>query len=165
MVAATNLYPEAWSFEMVPLANLKRDPTYHDPGRLKEKRVAEIAADWDPSGVGTITVSRRHDGSLWVIDGMHRVAAARLLGETHLPAKLFVGLTLEGEALMFQRLWGWREQGLGRQRRREGRDDDRLRGASPRGPGHVQPEDADWRAARGDPIRPPARGDRPEPLG
>lgn len=41
--------------------------------------VNRIANDFDPAGLGLVSVARRADGSYWVIDGQHRVEALRIL--------------------------------------------------------------------------------------
>lgn len=65
------------------------------------RRVAKMASEWDPSKVGTITVSKRSDGTLFVPDGAHRTAAAREVGQAELPAVIHEGLTREAEAELF----------------------------------------------------------------
>lgn len=47
---------------------------------LNRSLVEKIVEHFDPAGVGLIAVSRRSDGTYWVIDGQHRVEALRLLG-------------------------------------------------------------------------------------
>ena len=68
---------------------------------IAQRRVAKMAAEWDPSHVGTITVSKRTDGSLFVPDGAHRPAAAREVGQRQLPAVIHEGLTRKQEADLF----------------------------------------------------------------
>lgn len=47
---------------------------------LNRSLVDRIVENFDPAGVGLIAVSRRADGTYWVIDGQHRVEALRILG-------------------------------------------------------------------------------------
>lgn len=68
---------------------------------IAQRRVDKMAAEWDPSKVGTITVSKRCDGSMFVPDGAHRTAAARAVGQSELPAVIHEGLTAAGEAELF----------------------------------------------------------------
>lgn len=75
--------------------NYQRDP--HDVS------VARIADHWNEDAVHTIVVSRRSDGSYWVIDGQQRsLAAIRRWGaDRRLKAEIHEGLTLHQEAQMF----------------------------------------------------------------
>src|SRR3990167_4119708 len=68
---------------------------------LDEARVKKIVDNYDPHLIGTILVARRSDGSLWVIDGQHRVAALRLLGHSVVLATVYADTTDAGEALLF----------------------------------------------------------------
>lgn len=90
-------------------------------GARRERRVREMADNWDSRAVGIITVSMRGDGSLFLVDGQHRAASAldrRVLVETtdedgeasrewkadpvnRLYAKVYEGLSLEEEAQMY----------------------------------------------------------------
>lgn len=71
---------------------------------IRQRRVDQIVAEWDLSKVGTITVSRRKDGSLFCCDGAHRVSAAREVGQETLPALVHEGLTRREEAELFSGL-------------------------------------------------------------
>lgn len=92
-----------YRFEWVRVLDLKIDPTYHDPKRFNEIRARRIAANFDDGKVGVITVSMR-DGHAWLVDGLHRVWAARQIGMTHLYAKVFFGQTQQREAEIFRGL-------------------------------------------------------------
>lgn len=48
-----------------------------------------------------VILSRREDGTLWAIDGQHRITDALKLGLGLIPAYIIEGLTLEEEALLF----------------------------------------------------------------
>lgn len=90
-------------FEMVSVDKLV---TNHTAGTqrvegIQEARAAKIAAEWNLAMVGTITVSRRLDGTLFVMDGAHRTCAARERGVAELPALVYDGLTRAQEAAMF----------------------------------------------------------------
>ncbi len=89
-----------YRFEYVRVADLKIDPTYHVPERFREKRALRYAAPFDEDRLGIVTVSNR-DGTLWLIDGNHRRAAASLVGLEYLYAKVYIGLTLQQEANIF----------------------------------------------------------------
>jgi hypothetical protein len=69
---------------------------------LNEPRVVAMAADFRPDSMGLITASLRADGHTYIIDGAHRIAAARRAQYTGLIAtRLFNELTLQEEAGMF----------------------------------------------------------------
>jgi hypothetical protein len=83
-------------FESVAVNELKIDSSYQKP--LSEIHVRKIVKNYDPAGVGQIHVSKRIDGSLWVFDGQHRVAAFREMGLVFIDAIVYEGLTLEEES-------------------------------------------------------------------
>src|SRR5581483_5377546 len=66
---------EPGKLEYVSKLQLQVDPTYqrslNDPKRLR------IAKDFNWAAFGVLLVARRNDGSLWVIDGQHRLMAAQ----------------------------------------------------------------------------------------
>ena len=68
---------------------------------VAQRRVNKMAAEWDINKVGTITVSKRADGALFVPDGAHRIAAAREVGVRELPAVIHTGLSHSQEAELF----------------------------------------------------------------
>jgi hypothetical protein len=86
--------------EQVFAKDLNVDP---DVQRYRdEKQVAKLEREWDPLYAGTLVVSQRADGSLWVIDGQHRAAAGqRVDPEVMLDAEIYTGLTKQAEARMF----------------------------------------------------------------
>jgi hypothetical protein len=64
--------------------------------------IAKIARNWDWRMCLPLVVSKRDDGSLWVIDGQHRLAAARLRDDIQfLPCCVGVYGTVADEAAMF----------------------------------------------------------------
>jgi hypothetical protein len=69
-------------------------------GRAVNRRWAKhIAQHWDArDDRDVIHVSERADGTLAVIDGRHRVAAAVLAERIAVPAAIYTGLTLQHEA-------------------------------------------------------------------
>jgi hypothetical protein len=83
---------------------------------LDAKRATSIANDFRPEGFGYIVVSRREDG-LYIVDGQHRIAALKQMGEGRLSTVLrllgvgpgnevlcevFTGLELSDEAALFR---------------------------------------------------------------
>jgi hypothetical protein len=69
---------------------------------LNVQRAQRMADEYDPSAVGVITVSDR-DGLRYVVDGQHRVEAAKLAGQgaASVDAKIYTGLTRVEEARLF----------------------------------------------------------------
>lgn len=55
---------------------------------IKEKIVQHIASNFDWAKFGTLQIGRRKDGSLWVIDGMHRREAALRLEISRVPCSV-----------------------------------------------------------------------------
>lgn len=86
----------------VNVDDLKTDYSYQRA--LDEKRVKKIAQDFTPEIAGVIVVSRRADGSLYVVDGNHRVSAMRSIGRKYAVANIFDGLSDTEEADLFRRL-------------------------------------------------------------
>jgi hypothetical protein len=69
---------------------------------LDERRADKMADDFQPQALGLITASKRVDGHIYVLDGSHRVSAARKARYDGLiPTRLFEELTLEEEAQLF----------------------------------------------------------------
>ena len=90
----------------VNVADLTVDPR---PGLqrvegLDRRRVARMAADFRPHALGSITVSERADGTLVVLDGMHRAEVCRSVGHDKVPAHVYTGLTVAQEAELFHLL-------------------------------------------------------------
>lgn len=72
---------------------------------LDEKRAERLSESFDWTAFGNIHVSLRHDGSMYVVDGQHRVQAARMAGfngSTMIPAVVHRGLSIEQEAHLFR---------------------------------------------------------------
>lgn len=84
--------------EIVKLDDLHVDESYQRA--IKMNLVQTIYNEWRDEACGIILVSRREDGSLWVVDGQHRVAAAKLLEMETLPARIVEGHSAAEEALL-----------------------------------------------------------------
>lgn len=92
------------SLEQVPLDRLQVDPTYQRATDSPASRllINSMIKAWDWSLFQPLAVSRRPDGSLWVLDGQHRLAAARQRGDIpFLPCVLQSSLTHQDEAKTF----------------------------------------------------------------
>ena len=70
--------------------------------QLNEARADAMAADFRPDSLGLITASKRVDGRYYVVDGNHRVSAARKAKYDDLLAvRVFEDLTITEEAGLF----------------------------------------------------------------
>lgn len=71
---------------------------------IDHPRVVRLARNFDLDALGTIEVSRRKDGSFWIIDGQHRVSALIELGfgDDRVPCLIHSGLTIEEEAKIYR---------------------------------------------------------------
>ena len=85
-------------------AELRLDDSYQrstDNGG-SQALIRKIATGWDWRMCLPLVVSKREDGSLWVIDGQHRLAAAQLRGDIpFLPCCVGVYGSVADEAAMF----------------------------------------------------------------
>lgn len=61
-----------------------------------------LKAGFDPRALGTIKLSLRSDGRYAVIDGMHRKTLVEHLGGEEMPADVYLDLTYEQEAALFE---------------------------------------------------------------
>lgn len=67
--------------------------------------IARIAAGWDWNLFQPLVVAQRHDRSLYVVDGQHRLEAARLRGDVpYLPCVIFHPADPADEATVFVQL-------------------------------------------------------------
>jgi hypothetical protein len=87
---------EAGSAEVLPIEAINVDPDYQRD--LRHDLVNQIARAYDIVKAGPILISEREDGTLWCVDGQHRLAGAAQAGETEVFAHVVHGLTKEQEA-------------------------------------------------------------------
>lgn len=92
------------SLEFRPIADLMIDATYQrsiDTG-ASQSLIRRIARDWDWGLCQPLNVAKREDGSLYVIDGQHRLAAAMLRGDIpYMPCVVGIYGSVADEAAMF----------------------------------------------------------------
>lgn len=94
---ATAFMPKKKTYELLTVDKLKTE----DYQRVLNTAFAkDIANDWKESEVGVIVVSYR-DGFYRVVDGQHRVYAARIKKLPVLMCEIHQGLTHEQEAALF----------------------------------------------------------------
>jgi hypothetical protein len=86
----------AGSAEVLRIADIQIDPDYQRS--LRHDLVEKIRKEWDIVKAGPILVSQRDDGTLWCVDGQHRMIGAQLAGETEIFAHVVHGLNKEQEA-------------------------------------------------------------------
>ncbi|MFF2779875.1 DUF6551 family protein [Streptomyces sp. NPDC058052] len=68
---------------------------------INPARAKAIAADIKPHALGSIIVSQRQNGDLYIVDGQHRREACLIAGIETLVAEVHRGLTLSEEATLF----------------------------------------------------------------
>jgi hypothetical protein len=89
---------DAGSAEVLPIDQINVDPEYQRT--LRHDLVEKIRREWDIVKAGPILVSQRQDGTLWCVDGQHRMVGAQGAGETEIFAHVVHGLTKEEEAAL-----------------------------------------------------------------
>lgn len=92
------------SLEFRPLHQLQVDPAYQqaiDSGQ-SQSLIRRIAQHWDWGLCQPLAVAKRDDGSLWVVDGQHRLAAAHLRSDIYdLPCVVTPSGGIRDEAASF----------------------------------------------------------------
>lgn len=88
--------------EWLKITDLKIDRAYQR-GVTKD-RVTRMVMHFDPDAFGTITVSKRADGSLYILDGQHRVRTLFEMGwhDQTVPCLVYTGLSVNEEARIFR---------------------------------------------------------------
>lgn len=89
--------PYDWA--ILAIEDLVVDPIYQRA--LKPQQLKRIVTKFKPSLLGVVTVNRRKNDDLALIDGQHRVAALSEKAFSHVPAVVFDGLTRAQEAQLF----------------------------------------------------------------
>lgn len=90
--------------EWVSPERLAVDPEYQRglEARSSQSLIKNIAKFWDWRLCQPLNVARRGDGSLWVVDGQHRLEGAKLRGDiAHLPCVVMNQDSREQEAQVF----------------------------------------------------------------
>lgn len=94
-ISANHSEPELEVVNIVD-GSLKIDSSYQR--KLSQRLVERIASNWDPFTADPLTISRRKNGKLFIVNGQHEAAAARLKGETEMLAFIWDGLSVAEEA-------------------------------------------------------------------
>jgi hypothetical protein len=71
---------------------------------LSPHRLKQLREEWDPLAVSALTLSRRNDNTLWIIDGNHRRYVAYEKGLYQLPALVHSNLSRAQEADLYTKL-------------------------------------------------------------
>lgn len=80
--------------------------------QLNEARVKHLQKKFNPLMLGLLTASKRPDGRSYILDGQHRIAAARAEHyDGYIATRLFENLTVEEEADLFLQLNDQRKVG------------------------------------------------------
>lgn len=90
------------TYEWINSEDLSLDPRVQ---RLFDPRKVDkiLQMGFDASGLGTLTVSRRDDGTIVILDGQHRREAGKQVGHTgKFHCEVHHGLTLKQEARIFR---------------------------------------------------------------
>jgi hypothetical protein len=101
MIEATILeqLEERTIIEMVPVNSIGLDMSYQRP--LSKVKVQSIKTNFNKHAVGTLIVSLRDDGKIFVIDGQHRLEAMKKRGIENAECKIISGLTGQQEAEIY----------------------------------------------------------------
>jgi hypothetical protein len=108
LVARHPVRAPTYRLERVAVASLLVDYARPDGDgyarSLSEGRLRQLRREWDPLAVSPLTLSRRADSSLWVIDGNHRRVVAYEKHMLQLPAMIHSGLNRAQEADLYTKL-------------------------------------------------------------
>jgi hypothetical protein len=90
-----------YTVEEIKVTDLLVDPRVQRDG-LNNAKVSKIEANFNKDALGIVTISRRPDRGLYIVDGWHRVEACKKLNtEYEITCHVYEGLTVPEEALMF----------------------------------------------------------------
>lgn len=89
-----------YSLRLLPLDGLCVDESYQRP--VTAAKMAYLRNNWDLLAAGMLRVNARPDGSLYVMDGQHRLLAAREIGLAQMDCAVY-RVPVEMEARLFER--------------------------------------------------------------
>ena len=88
----------------IELDALQIDRSYQRHDYINSRVIKTIASDFNELLAGVLTVGKRRDGTLWVVDGQHRVLGAKRAGLKSLVCVVFDSRGSEHEAEVFYEL-------------------------------------------------------------
>lgn len=65
-------------------------------------QVNRMAKRFDDDAFGSLLVGQRADSTMWVVDGLQRLSAAKKIGRTNVPCRIFQSRGKEHEAAVFR---------------------------------------------------------------
>lgn len=87
------------ALKVLKIGDLGVDPSYQREVKAKHKK---IVAEFNAEALGIPVVGERADGSLWIVDGLQRITALRLLEKREVRAEVFASRGAEHEAEVFK---------------------------------------------------------------
>ena len=87
------------ALKVLKIADLQVDPSYQREVKAKHKK---IVAEFNAEALGIPVVGERSDGSLWIVDGLQRITALKLLEKRDVRAEVFASRGAEHEAEVFK---------------------------------------------------------------
>ncbi len=87
------------TFERLTPSDIRVDAEYQRT--LDQRRVDKMVREYNSHLLQPIEVSRRADGTLWCMEGQHRLAMVNSLGMQVIPAMVHEGLDSRSEAILF----------------------------------------------------------------
>src|SRR5712691_10794744 len=96
---ASKILEEQATTEWLPINSIQIDMTYQRP--LSPPKIKAIVAHFNVVAAGTLAVNVRADGSMFAMDGQHRLAAMKKLGIMLAECKVCRGLPIEQEAEIY----------------------------------------------------------------
>lgn len=93
-----SLEPVEGTARRVPIEGIRVDSTYQRDAEAT--RIHRLVRDWDPQLAGALILSSRA-GSLWCVEGQHRLLAMKELGIHFCNAVVYAGLGQKDEADLF----------------------------------------------------------------
>jgi len=95
-------YTPPTPIEKVWVSKLNLGPAYQRD--ISMARVRKIVREYNPVLFDPVVISWREDGTMWVLDGGHRVTAAQIMKFEEVEARMLEGLTPQQEAEHYVRL-------------------------------------------------------------
>lgn len=99
-IASMLLSEKETTIEWLPIDKIEIDRSYQrNPGPEKIKL---ISSNFNENALGVLLVNLRENGQLFIIDGQHRLLAAKKRGKTLVQCKVCYGLTVQEEAKLYK---------------------------------------------------------------